>query len=549
MKLQSKHHSILACLLLMSVLGRMSTVQGQAIARSEDGGVESAEQVVRAYITNFGGDGVSVVDPINCRLISHIPTGIKPHGVAIAPDGNAVYVSNEGDGTLSVIDPIKNEVVATINIGNGPNQVEVSADSRHVFVTLHEDGAVAVVEAVTRKVVEVVSVGRAPHIALRSPDGKTIYVTSEGDMKLVALDAQTWKVKAEIPLMAFPRVLAVTPDGKRVYLTIRWLNGALMVDPLQKKVVDRIALGEPIFAPNGKDAHGLAVTPNGSELWLTTQTSNDITIFDTKDHTILGRVMVGNNPNWVGFTPDGRRAVVSNTTNNDVSVVDVAQRTVVATVKVGPSPKRLAVGVVSLGALTEPVREDFDSVAKGKLPQGWRVEATNSKGRLAEWSVGRSGSAPSNPNVLSLTEIKDSFGGVFNLFWTAAPPFRDGTIEVKLRANTGVEDQGGGLIWRVMDANNYYITRYNPLEGNFRLYFVKDGARKTLANAGGIGIKAGEWFTIRITHEGQRIEGWLNGEKLLEAEDSTFLAAGGTGLWTKADAATSFDDFKVMPAR
>ncbi len=41
-----------------------------------------------------------------------------------------------------------------------------------------------------------------------------------------------------------------------------------------------------------------------------------------------------------------------------------------------------------------------------------------------------------------------------------------------LRAHTGKEDQGGGLIWRRRDANNYYIARYNPLERNFRVYYV-----------------------------------------------------------------------------
>ena len=34
----------------------------------------------------------------------------------------------------------------------------------------------------------------------------------------------------------------------------------------------------------------------------------------------------------------------------------------------------------------------------------------------------------------------------------------------------GKLDQGGGLVWRYKDANNYYIARMNPLEDNFRVY-------------------------------------------------------------------------------
>ncbi len=211
---------------------------------------------------------------------------------------------------------------------------------------MHGDNALAVVDAKERKVVKIVPVGRAPHIALRSPSGNTIYVTSEGDMKLVAVDALAWEVTAETSLLAFPRVLAVTDDGKRVYQTIRWLNGALVIDPELTSVVDRIALGEPIFAAEGKDAHGLAITPDGRQLWLTTQTTNDVTVIATADHRIVGRIFVGKNPNWISFTPDGKLAAISNTDSNDVSIVDVSQRKVVATVKVGLSPNRVAVGAV-----------------------------------------------------------------------------------------------------------------------------------------------------------------------------------------------------------
>lgn len=190
----------------------------------------------------------------------------------------------------------------------------------------------------------------------------------------------------------------------------------------------------------------------------------------------------------------------------------------------------------------------FDEVAQGQLPTGWKIDATNPRGKLAEWKVMADEQAPSRPNVLSITRIDDISSGVFNLCWTNAILFQDGTIEVSLRANTGKEDQGGGLSWRVRDAKNYYVARYNPLESNFRLYYVKDGERTQIASARGMAIKAGEWFGLRITHHGARIEGYLNGKKTLEAKDETFKEAGGIGFWTKADAASSFDDLRVSSA-
>jgi hypothetical protein len=109
---------------------------------------------------------------------------------------------------------------------------------------------------------------------------------------------------------------------------------------------------------------------------------------------------------------------------------------------------------------------------------------------------------------------------------------------------TGKEDQGGGPIWRAKDADNYYIARWNPLEKNFRVYYVKDGRRKQLASAD-IETDSGKWHEIEIKHVGNKIVAEFDDEKVIEIEDSTFAEGGMVGLWTKADAATAFDDFEV----
>lgn len=88
----------------------------------------------------------------------------------------------------------------------------------------------------------------------------------------------------------------------------------------------------------------------------------------------------------------------------------------------------------------------FDDIKEGTLPEGWKIDATNPGDLLATWKVVKDETAPSKPHVLSITEIYDKSGGVFNLFWTNKVSFKDGVLEVKVRANSGEEDQGGGLI-------------------------------------------------------------------------------------------------------
>jgi len=186
----------------------------------------------------------------------------------------------------------------------------------------------------------------------------------------------------------------------------------------------------------------------------------------------------------------------------------------------------------------------FDDAAVGRLPEGWKIEGTNQRGPLATWTVKVDDSAPSMPKVLALADPKDGSSGTFNLCWSDRVMFQDGVIEVKVKAGGGRVDQGGGPIWRVLDKDDYYIARWNPLEDNFRLYGVKDGARRMLDSAD---VKAdpAAWHTIRIEQKGDEIKCYLDGKELLRAQDKTFPGAGGVGLWTKADAATSFDDLIV----
>ena len=194
---------------------------------------------------------------------------------------------------------------------------------------------------------------------------------------------------------------------------------------------------------------------------------------------------------------------------------------------------------------------NFDKVPFGKLPAGWKVDATNQKGSLPIWKVTKDTTAPSGKRVLTMTNPSHTSGSIFNIFsstfniiWTDTPSFLNGEIDVRFKALKGDEDQGGGVIWRVQDKDNYYIARFNPLEDNFRIYYVHDGSRKTLADAK-IALPANEWYTLKIVQHDNRFEGYLNGKKLLEGTDNLFTKTGGVGLWTKSDAVTSFDDFSL----
>lgn len=342
--LQERHRmrATIACLAAL-VLGSCG---GSTPAPPLQVGSPSSEPAAPAcaYVTSWGEDDVCAVSVPDGRRLGCARTGSKPHGIALSRDGSRLYVSNEGADTLTVVDPAAMQAVGEVPVGRVPNQIALTPAGDQVWVTNNHDDSVSVVDTATLTVARTIPVGRRPHIIVTDAARNAAIITSEGDGALEVYDLSSYERTAQIPVFAYPRVLAVAGSGDVAFLTIRWLNGALAIDLGGKGPVDRIALGEPRFAPEGKDAHGIALTPDKRVLLLTTQMTDRLTFIDAGTMEVLGDVEVGRNPNWVEVTPDGRAAVVSTTDDDSVSIVDVATRRVITTVAVGKNPKRLAVG-------------------------------------------------------------------------------------------------------------------------------------------------------------------------------------------------------------
>lgn len=84
------------------------------------------------------------------------------------------------------------------------------------------------------------------------------------------------------------------------------------------------------------------------------------------------------------------------------------------------------------------------------------------------------------------------------------------------------------------------MSRYNPLEDSFRLYKVVDGKRLQLASVKAPGDN--QWHVIKVSMKGTKIRCTLDDQFPLEADDDSIRGYGRLGIWSKADAQSSFDD-------
>src|SRR6266480_2626220 len=178
---------------------------------------------------------------------------------------------------------------------------------------------------------------------------------------------------------------------------------------------------------------------------------------------------------------------------------------------------------------------NFDNLKTGAPPPGWTATKTGSG--TAKWTIEKDDTAPSKPNVL-----KQSGVATYPVCFKDDTSLKDGFVEVKFKPISGKEDQAGGVVWRLKDANDYYVARANALEDNVTIYDTING-RRTERKRANMKVATNQWHTLRVDFQGTHFTVTFDGKKAIDWDDNTFKDAGRVGVWTKADSVTLFDDF------
>jgi Domain of Unknown Function (DUF1080) len=169
----------------------------------------------------------------------------------------------------------------------------------------------------------------------------------------------------------------------------------------------------------------------------------------------------------------------------------------------------------------------------GKPLVGWERVA-------GEWGIEEVPGAAHGGRAL----VQRATANEFNVIVAPGGPYTNVTVSARFRPMAGREDASGGIVFRFSEGR-YYLVRANALEDNFRFYYYERGRHMITTTS----IKApalGQWHRLKVSANGDHIQGWLNDNVLIDQRDSRFTA-GRIGLWTKADSITAFDSLTVVP--
>jgi YVTN family beta-propeller protein len=302
----------------------------------------------KLYVTNSGGDDVTVVDLTTRKPVGAIKVGPNPHGLAASAAQDVILVTIEGGqkGELVWLDPSKDEVIRRLKVGFAPNALAVTPDGKLAYVPTSKD-FYEVIDLEKAKIVGRVFTGGRPHNTACSPDGKWMFLAPMGPPKRVTVvEAETHAPAGTIVFSNIVRPIAVSPDGKRLYAQVDGLIGFEVADVASRKMIRRVAAElSPEARKKHSRSHGIAVRPDGKEVWECDVEHHEVHIYDvTGDRPKqVATVPMGGSVYWLTFQPDSAFCYVSVLSRNEVAVVDTRRREVVARIPVGRAPKRLLV--------------------------------------------------------------------------------------------------------------------------------------------------------------------------------------------------------------
>ena len=187
------------------------------------------------------------------------------------------------------------------------------------------------------------------------------------------------------------------------------------------------------------------------------------------------------------------------------------------------------------GAGSSGPARTFDGDAAGRAPQGFTFHVARQT-PAAHWEVQREGTNG------FLTHRGEGRAG-FALAVLDAATARNVTVSARLRLPGG--QRSAGVVWRLQDADNYYLARLDLDRQDIGLYRIAAGNRTRIEGEDDLELDNAAWHTLRIVHEDEEIRVYLGGIRVLRARDRTFMQAGAAGVWCADAAIAHFDDLRV----
>jgi YVTN family beta-propeller protein len=170
----------------------------------------------RLYLTHT--TKVEVVDTNTGKVLGSITGLTRVHGVVLSPDGKTGYISDGGANVVVAFDPSSLKVITRIPAGKNPDGMAYEPVTNTLWAFNGASHDATVIDAQQNKVVGTIPLSGKPEFPQVDRKG-TVFVNIEDKNSIVRLDAKTKSATATWPLAGCdsPSGMAIDLSGMRLF--------------------------------------------------------------------------------------------------------------------------------------------------------------------------------------------------------------------------------------------------------------------------------------------------------------------------------------------
>lgn len=183
-------------------------------------GVLAVPALGRVFASATGSHTVAVLDAADGRVITRLPGGRFPDGLAYAPTVGRLFVSDELGRREIVLDLATGRALAPVALGGEAGNSVYDPVSDRIWVAVQTRNELVAIDPASDSILVRVPVAgiEGPHGLLLDPAHRLAFVAGERNGRLGVLDLRTLRLRGTYPVGDDPDVLAFDPGRRRLFV-------------------------------------------------------------------------------------------------------------------------------------------------------------------------------------------------------------------------------------------------------------------------------------------------------------------------------------------
>lgn len=149
-----------------------------------------------AYVSVTNSSQLSAIN-LETGAVKPIAVDARPQGATRSRDNRTLYLTNSGGNSISIIDLETQQRTGTIPTGEGPGRVVIAPDNKTLIYNLQTGKAVGFADIASRKETTRIPLGGNPLSLTMSVDGKFVFAGIQDQDRIVVVSVATRRIARE----------------------------------------------------------------------------------------------------------------------------------------------------------------------------------------------------------------------------------------------------------------------------------------------------------------------------------------------------------------